>query len=225
MKFIRFNMNPYEVRTNDCVTRALVAATKYGYRTIAKKLGLEFLKGKGVDGISPTEFLAFSKNTKLVTNVEVDIGENWNIPQREYLKFMQYKGFSMGTYLQNLTPETLGGDEAIFLVKMKPDDAISDIVGDKTRFHAVYGNVATKTYVDLEDTKDQIVFDIYVANRKRQCKEKSPRYFIKEDWELWSENRRYLNAHFRKGENAEGLNESGNGNIDVWKNGYRRIYG
>jgi hypothetical protein len=223
MTFIKFNMNPFEKETSDCVTRALVAATKYGYKTIAKMLGLEMINGIGVNGITPPEFLAFSKKTGLVTNVEVDIGDNWDIPQREYLNFMKYKGFSMGTYLRNLTPEVLGGDEAIFLVKMKPDDAIP--MGDTTKFHAIYGNVRTKTYVDLQDTKDQIVFDIYVADKAKQCKKRSSRYFIKEDWKLWSENRRYIVSRFRKDDKDTKLNECENESLDIWKNGYRRIYG
>lgn len=46
--FIKFNYNPWKVRTGDCAIRAIVGATGLDYRIVCKRLGVSWKNGKGL---------------------------------------------------------------------------------------------------------------------------------------------------------------------------------
>lgn len=171
MKFLKYNANPYKKVRGDCVTRALVLATKYGYKTIAEMLDIPFYPSNGVDGVAIDKFNEFVEKYKLLREIDdkdFEIKEYFKITERDLTNFGKYGGMTVGFWLENLSSEQLGGSNLVFLCKLKPDESIP--YGDSTRYHAVFGNVATKKYVDIEDTKDTIVFDIYIANPYKMCK-------------------------------------------------------
>lgn len=207
MKFLKYNANPYKSRRGDCVTRALVAGTRYGYKTIAEMLGLTFLPSRGVDGITIADFYEFVKNSggllKEIKDEDFEIKENFEITERDLANFGKYGGMTVEFWLKNLEknqfndyfPSVDGCSNLIFLCKLKPDDAIPN--KNSTNFHAVWGNISTKQYADIEDTKGAIVFDIFVVNPNKMCRQDDSRYFSTEEKNLQEEDKQYKKKVFK----------------------------
>lgn len=199
MKFLKYNANPYKIRRGDCVTRALVVATNYGYKTITEMLDIPFFPSQGADGVTIDQFNSFVEKYKILKEISEDdfeIKDYFTITERDLTNFGNYGGMTVGFWLENLSEEQLGGSNVIFLCKLKPDEAIP--CGNSTKFHAVCGNVKTKKYVDIEDTKDTIVFDIYIVNQNKRCSIDDPRYFPTEEKELQKEDKKYKEKIFKR---------------------------
>jgi len=189
MTYLKINANPYGITTEDCVTRALVLGTRFGYETITKFLDIPFFKGHGADSVPLDKISKFAEKTGIISNYDFEIKPDWNITQRDLNNFSNYGGMTMGFWLDHLTKEDTKGSNVIFLCKLKPDEAVPH--GTDTKFHAIWGNVSNKEYADLQDTKDSIVFDMYVVDPSKMCKKDDERYFKTEDDRLKKENEEY----------------------------------
>lgn len=196
-KFLNYNANPFKSRdVGDCVTRALVMGTRYGYKTIADMLGAKYFDGIGAEGVTLRQIQDFAKKTGLIHDFDYEWNPKWTVTRRDYHNLVTYGDFSMRFWLEHLTRKDAGGSNIIFLMKIKPDDAIPD--GNTLKYHAVWGNITTKEYTDLQDTLDMIVYYMFVVDPKKMCPKDDPRYFLTEAEAMRSEHRKTVASELAK---------------------------
>lgn len=196
-KFLNFNANPFGTRdAGDCMTRALVAGTRYGYKTIVDLLKPKYFDGIGAEGVTLREIQDFAARTGYIHDFDYEWKKNWRVTQRDIDNLVKYGDFSMRFWLEHLTKQDAGGSNIIFLMKLKPDEAIPD--GNTLRYHAVWGNVTTKEYTDLQDTLDMIVYYMFVVDPSKMCPKDDPRYFTTEAERMRAEHRKAIAAELAK---------------------------
>ena len=178
MKFLKYNANPYKVRTGDCVTRALVAGTRYGYATIADMLGLTLFKGTGVGDVPFDKLYEFAQETKIINTFDYELNPKWIYTQRDMDNFSNYGGMTMGFWLEHLSKNDVGASNIIFMVKLRPNDDYPE--ENSRKYHAIWGNLTTKEFADLEDTSGSIVLDMLYVDPSKMCPKNDPRYYLTE---------------------------------------------
>ena len=195
-EFRQINLNPFKIKTGDCVVRSLVGGTLLGYKTISDLLGVRLEPGMGViDGVMFKEIEGFSEKTGIILPLDLEITPEMNITASDMTYFSRYGGFPLKFWVDNLQVPP-GENRVIFESKLQPTDLIPG--GRSTNFHVVFANLARKEYYDTWDSGNTVVFGAYYVDPSKVAKKDSPDYYKTEADSMRRENMEYLKSRFRK---------------------------
>ena len=165
-KFQRYNCNPWGKSTGDCTIRAVLAGSLYGYKYLCEEFGVknDFEYGIGLkDGVPLKNIKTFSDKTGIITSYDLELTDDMTISQFEYQKAMQFNGFKISFWMDNLKLDKTNS-KIIFICKKRPYDTI-DKESDTVDYHTVYGNLKTRTIYDTWDSRDCVVIDSYIVSK------------------------------------------------------------
>lgn len=222
MKFVEKNLNPFHKKIGDCMIRALVAGTRFGYKTLCKATNAKYEEFVGNDyGVPFKNFTTFVNKYKFLEEIPLDLSSEKDIDlsQREIRNMLDYGDYSLRFYLENLKYK----GEVIFVTKIKPTDTLDPEMltnSDTTRYHAVYADLIKGVYWDLEDPGNTIVVSVYkIVSR---CKKESRYYFEKEAKELWDEKVRDFRNNLKKTrDNPKEVHESV---MKIWSEKTKKLF-